>query len=78
MRLNSSLLVLDPRFRQVEFEIEQKVLELRGCAEAKANLAIGYLGNGTGILTLNAIGMGPLLQESSIVDDPCLNGTATP
>src|SRR5262249_19078408 len=72
--LSPSSGIFRPQLRQVECEVDWYMLGSRRDAEADADLAVGDLTSGLGVLALNADRMFTLLQEPRVVDDPRRDG----
>jgi hypothetical protein len=65
--------IVRPRLGQVQLEVDGEMLGPGRDAEADADLAIGDLASGPGVLPLHAHRMGPLLEKTGVVDDPGLD-----
>ena len=68
--------IVGPGARQVELEVDGQMLRTRGEREADADLAIGDLARGAGVLPLDADGVFALLEPAGVVDDPIFDGLA--
>jgi hypothetical protein len=63
--------IVGPTRRKVQLEIDWNVILRRRDREADTDLTIRDLTGGAGVLPLHADGMLPLLEEASVVDNPC-------
>jgi hypothetical protein len=69
-RFQATGLVLCPRLRQVELEVDRQMFRRRSHSEVHADLAVGDLAGRASVLALYAHRVAALFEKASVVEDP--------